>query len=485
MMPRMRKSTSLGLAAVLVSASAAITVILLPNAAQAATAPVAGGIYTLVPGASGKCVQVPSSSNASGTLLTQAACASGSAYQEWKVVANSGKYNLVNVGSGMCIDDPGASTTSGTQLQQWGCGTAQSNQLWSFTASAATPGKYEVVNAASAECISDQGGSTAGNNPIVQETCSDIARMQIAFNLVGSAPTTGATTPSSQPTVASDGTGKYTTVQAAVDAVPANNTSRVTITIKPGTYNEIVTIPSNKPYITLEGLGTSASQTVIVDNHSNAGGYGTAGSATVFVEGHDFEATNLTMSNSYGVGSQAVAVNVEADRAVFDNVRFLGNQDTLLVNSYRGYYVDSYIEGTEDFIFGAAVAVFNDCQIYAKATSGGTITAASTPSGNTYGILIYKSTITGAASNVTTLGRPWGAAAQVLYSQDSLSATIATAQPWIDMDGTPWTGARFDEYDNMGAGATTNGNRPQMSSSTEANYTPQKYLAGTDGWDPL
>ena len=65
---------------------------------------------------------------------------------------------------------------------------------------------------------------------------------------------------SGSPTVAADGTGTYTTVQAAVNAVPANNTSRVTITIKAGTYREIVTIPSNKPYITLQGLGSSASK---------------------------------------------------------------------------------------------------------------------------------------------------------------------------------------------------------------------------------
>ena len=93
-----------------------------------------------------------------------------------------------------------------------------------------------------------------------------------------------------------------------------------------------MTIPSNKPYITLQGLGSSASSTVIVNNHSNAGGYGTSGSATVFVDGHDFTAKNLTISNDYGVGSQAVAANVTADRAVFNDVRFLGNQDTLLVN---------------------------------------------------------------------------------------------------------------------------------------------------------
>jgi pectin methylesterase-like acyl-CoA thioesterase len=441
-----------------------------------ASTPAAGNVYTLVPGASGKCIGVASSSTTSGALLTQASCVAGSASQQWRLVSNSGKYQLVNVHSGMCIDVPGASTTSGVQLQQWGCGTAQNNQLWSLTASGTAAGKYEVTNASSGQCLSDQNSSTAGNNPIVQETCSDVARMQILLNLVGSSSTTA--------TVAADGTGTYKTVQAAVDAVPTGNASRVVITIKPGTYREIVTIPSTKPYVTLEGLGSSPSDVLIVDNHSSAGGYGTSGSATVFVNGHDFIARNLTLSNDYGEGSQAVAVNQNADRVIYNDVRFLGSQDTLLVNNYRAYFDGSYDEGTVDFIFGGGVGVFSGCSIYEKRGTGGPITASATPAANTYGLLIYRSTITGASSNVTQLGRPWGAAAQVLYREDSLTSTVATAQPWIDMSDNSWKNARFSEYKNTGSGATVNGNRPQLTDSQAANYTPQKYLAGTDGWNP-
>lgn len=300
--------------------------------------------------------------------------------------------------------------------------------------------------------------------------------------VVGTAEASNATTL----TVASDGTGTYRTVQAAVNAVPANNTSPVTITIKAGTYREIVTIPSNKPFITLKGLGSSASSTVIVDNHSNAGGYGTSGSATLFVNGHDFTAQNLTVSNDYGVGSQAVAANVSAARAILSNVRFLGNQDTLLVNDgARAYFVNDFIEGTVDFIFGGGTAVFNACSIDETRTTGGPVTAARTPPTQTYGFLIYKSAVTGAANNVTQLGRPWGPNAQVLYRESSLSSTIATGQPWIDMDGNVWTGARFSEYKDTGSGATVNGNRPQVTDAQAVNYTPQKYLAGTDGWNPV
>jgi pectinesterase len=476
-----RRSRWLGLSAAVILASAGLALaVTLPS--QAATTPVGAGVYTLASGASGKCVDVTGASTANSALLIQVACATGTD-QQWRVVAqSSGQYNLSNVNSTRCIDVPSGATTSGLQLQQYGCGDGtKTNQLWSFTASTATPGKYLVKSVATGLCISDLNGSTAGNNPIVQETCSDIARMQIAFNLVGAAPTT----PAGKPTVASDGTGTFTTVQAAIDAVPANNTSRVVITIKAGTYREIVTVPSNKPFITLRGLGASASNTVIVNNHSSAGGFGTSGSATVFVNGHDFIATNLALSNDFGEGSQAVAVNLDADRSVFTNVRFLGNQDTLLLNGFRAYIVNSYVEGTVDFIFGGSTAVFSGCSIFEKRTTGGPITAANTAAANTYGILFYKSTITGAASNVTSLGRPWGADAQVVYRESSLSATIATAQPWTDFGTTPWKGARYFEYKNTGAGATVNSNRPQLTDAQAATYTPQKYLAGTDGWNPI
>ncbi|WP_220499106.1 pectinesterase family protein [Microbispora sp. H10949] len=297
-------------------------------------------------------------------------------------------------------------------------------------------------------------------------------------------PTTG------KPTVAADGTGTYRTVQAAIDAVPTGNSSRKVITIKPGTYREIVTIPANKPYITLQGLGTSARDVLIVNNHA-AGAYGTFNSATAFVNGHDSALTNLTVSNDYvedgsTVNQQAVALNLNADRAILSNVRLLGDQDTFLINaSARAYVRSSYIEGTVDFVFGDGTAVLHDCDIYEKRSSGAPITAARTDAAKPYGFLIYKSRISGATGDTTQLGRPWGPNAQVLYRESTLSSTIKTSQPWTDMSGNSWKNARFFEYRNTGAGATVNANRPQLSDAQAVNYTPQKYLAGSDGWNPV
>ncbi|WP_371483695.1 pectinesterase family protein [Kitasatospora sp. NBC_00315] len=439
----------------------------------------AAGTYQLVVTKSGKCVDVPAASGASGALLQQWGCTDGAAWQQFVLTpVGSGSYQLVNAGNRLCVDVPGGSTASGVQLQQWGCGAGQTNQLWSLTPSGS--GTFQIVNARSGLCVSDQGASTANGAAVIQETCTANTNKQWAFR-----PVTTAT-----PTVASDGTGRYRTVQAAVDAVAAGNTGRVIITIKPGTYREQVTVPATKPYITLQGLGGAPEDVVIVNNR-NAGSYGTAGSATLLAQGHDFTAAGLTLSNDFDenssdTGDQALALYLDADRTVLDDVRLLGDQDTFLVNdSARAYVVNSYVEGTVDFVYGSGVAVFSGSRIHEKRTTGGPVTAAATPAARAYGFLFYRSTITGATANTTQLGRPWRQDAQVVYRECSLSDTIATAQPWTNMSTSTWQNARYFEYRNTGAGAGTNANRPQLTDAQAAAYTPQKYLAGTDGWNPV
>ncbi|MEZ7126637.1 pectinesterase family protein [Nonomuraea sp. AD125B] len=458
--------------------AAAAAVVFSPSPQARAATPVAGGVYQLKVTKSGKCLDVVGGSKDNGALMQQWSC-SGDAWQQFTVVSanSSGVFTLRNVNSGRCLDVPNGAATSGLRLQQWGCGDGlKSNQLWRFVASGS--GTYQVVSDATGLCMSDEGASTASGAAIIQETCTANSNKQWAFEPLG------------KPTVAADGSGTYRTVQAAIDAVPAGNASRVTITIAPGTYREIVRVPANKPYVTLQGLGSSASQTVIVNNH-HAGAYGTSGSATAFVDGHDFAATNLTISNDFDEtstpdGHQAVALNLNADRARFTNVRLLGDQDTFLVNdATRAYMSGSYVEGTVDFIFGGGTIVFDNCDIYEKRTTGGPITAASTAATKTYGFLFYRSRISGAAANTTQLGRPWRPDAQVLYRESTLGSTIRTAQPWTDMSSNSWRNARFLEYRNTGAGAGTNANRPQLSDAQAAGYTPQKYLAGTDGWNPI
>ncbi|MFD4599805.1 pectinesterase family protein [Streptomyces sp. NPDC058464] len=467
------------------------------------TAEAKAGTYTVAVAKSGMCMDLVGSSGSSGALIQQWGCGQGQANQQWTLVdRGSGRFAIRSAASGLCLDVPGAAGTDGVRLQQWGCGTDQANQLW--TLKPARDNTFQIVNVSSGLCVSDAKASTAAGAAVIQETCTTNSNKRWTLTQAGTgsasaSPTTSASAAASSATgttitVAADGTGDVTTVQAAIDKVPANNTKPVTIAVKKGTYRGVFTIPSNKPYVTLKGLGTSASDVVLVESHGastkKADGttYGTFGSATAFVDGHDFSASNLTISNDYAYAaspSQAVALSLSADRATLTDVRLLGHQDTLLVNdSARAYFLKSYVEGTVDFIFGGGIAVFDHSDIH-QLGSGGYLTAASTPATRRYGYLFYKSNITGAGTaGTSSLGRPWRQDAQVLYRESTIGSFVNTAQPWSDMSGAVWTKARFDEYKNTGAGATVNTARPQLTDAQAADYTPQKYLAGSDNWNP-
>lgn len=179
------------------------------------------------------------------------------------------------------------------------------------------------------------------------------------------------------------------------------------------------------------------------------------------------------------------ALNLSADRARLHNVRLLGNQDTFYVkDAARVYVTRSYIEGDVDFIFGGGIAVFDHSRIHTL-PRGGAITAASTPAERTYGFLFIQCRFTGTApAGSTHLGRPWRPHGQVVVRDSVLGRHIAAAQPWTDMSGNPWTGARFFEYRNTGPGAAINGNRPELTREQAFGYTTQWYLAGADGWNP-
>ncbi|MGI4863519.1 MAG: pectinesterase family protein [Janthinobacterium lividum] len=276
-------------------------------------------------------------------------------------------------------------------------------------------------------------------------------------------------------TVAQDGTGNFTTIQAAVTAAPASRTAVYTIYIKDGIYAEKVTVPSTKPF--LQFVGQSVANTILTWHDDNttpngAGGtLGTGGSGSIVVNATDFSALNMTFVNSYGDGSQAVAVSLYADRAAFKNCRFLGNQDTLLTYESNGavsrhYFRDCYIDGNVDFIFGNAIAIFDNCTIYAKtrvvagSTATSYITAANTPPTQNYGYLFRNAKIP--SNNGTTLyylGRPWqnstgfttaaGTLAnnKVIFSKTKVGVNEIQPAGWVIWDaGTDVTKITNGEY---------------------------------------
>jgi pectinesterase len=111
--------------------------------------------------------------------------------------------------------------------------------------------------------------------------------------------------------VAQDGSGDFPTIQRAVDHALDNapaDRGRLTIEIRPGTYKERVILPPDMPRVTF--AGTDARTTVITAGMSAKEAGGTFLTATVTVYGAEFEAQNITFENTFGPGSQAVAMTI-------------------------------------------------------------------------------------------------------------------------------------------------------------------------------
>ena len=297
-------------------------------------------------------------------------------------------------------------------------------------------------------------------------------------------------------TVAADGSGTHTTVQDAITAANSlGNSSRVYILVQPGTYRELVCVKGTVP-ITLYGADTDAAKvTIAFDNYNgkpvdstkinacaspgSSATYGTSGSSTFFVSSPRFQAQNLTIANDFAEGTltsniQAVALTVQGDQEVFQNVRFIGNQDTLQVKSStaaavaRSYFKSSYIEGDTDFIFGRGTAVFDGCTItyVSGRKTNSTHMAPSTETPNPFGFLIINSKIAGDSGMPTGtayLGRAWDDSSgtapngQTVIRNTEIGGHIKIAAPWAaaatSSRAFSASGNRLYEYQNTGAGA--------------------------------
>jgi len=292
-------------------------------------------------------------------------------------------------------------------------------------------------------------------------------------------------------TVAQDGSGDHETVAAAIEAVPDRSREETVVSIGPGRYYEKLTVPRSKVNLTLVGAGPT--ETVLTyDDHADktdeqGNAIGTGGSASFSAAPPDFTAANLAFENDAEPVAQAVAAKVEGDRSLFRNCRFLGNQDTLYtIAPVRQYYRDCYIEGDVDFIFGAATAYFENCEIFCK-PDGGYVTAASTPQSADYGYVFNNCEVTadGAPDDSYYLGRPWRPYARTVFMNSTLGDHVAPAG-W-DNWGEPAKEetANYAEYENEGPGYAPDQRvdwAKQLSDFLAQQYAdPAEVL---DGWDP-
>jgi pectinesterase len=306
----------------------------------------------------------------------------------------------------------------------------------------------------------------------------------------------------------------FPTIQNALDhhpfAGPApgkdGRPARVYIEIAPGTYHERVIITQNHTNITFLGQGKSPEDVVITNSLNAKQAGGTFFTETVEINGAGFEADNITFENSAGNTGQAVAVADRADRSIFKHCRFLGHQDTLFADYGRQYYVDSYIEGGVDFIFGNAAAVFDHTELHANGP--GYLTAQSrTAADQPTGYVILNSEVTsginhdappmdaatpGAKSSAsahssTALGRPWRPYSRVIYINTELPADLNPAG-WNNWNNPAnEKTAYYAESNSTGPGANPSARVPwshQLTPAEAKQYLPAKFLRGTDNWQP-
>jgi pectin methylesterase-like acyl-CoA thioesterase len=318
--------------------------------------------------------------------------------------------------------------------------------------------------------------------------------------VIGVTITQSSTTISIGPTtnvVAADGSGNFTTLAAAIAALP---TSGGSIYIRPGTYTGQNIIAANN--VSLRGLGGDPTKIILTASNSNGTSGGDKNSSTLQVTGSAFYMENITLWNTYQIdngvtaNSQAVALYLSGDNDVIYNSQISGRQDTLYANEgpSRMYFNSDQITGTVDYIFGDAAAVFDNCTLYTvyngSYTGGNTVTAQDKSATNYLsGYVITNSQFLseqdqGLQTNLF-FGRTWGEYSTVILVNNYVDDVNPAGWEYM---GTPsyLSTATYAEYGTTGPGAA--GIREQyaiaLTASQAQAYAPNNFLSGSDAWTP-
>ncbi|MBD5520331.1 MAG: pectin methylesterase [Lachnospiraceae bacterium] len=336
----------------------------------------------------------------------------------------------------------------------------------------------------------------------------------------------------------------FTSVTEAIQSIPKDNQTPVTIYIAPGIYHEKITI--DRSYVTLEGIGESNKDTILTyDDYAffimeDGLKRGTFRSYSVFIDAHDVTLKNLTIENASGDSlshGQGIALYADGDRLVINSCNIIGHQDTLFTgplppkeiikNGFIGpkqfaprihgrqYYTNCYICGDVDFIFGSATAYFENCtieslrhvpegvteigkEIEIDEESGqhiqGYITAASTPEGEAYGYVFSECHLISneCPQETVYLGRPWRDYAKTVFIDCDMADHI---HPKLFHDWNKENARKnvlYGVYDseldsdtNSDADEAFSGRADfvkKLSSEEAGCLTKERVLSGSDGW---
>lgn len=320
--------------------------------------------------------------------------------------------------------------------------------------------------------------------------------------------------------IAKDGSGDFTSIQAAIDAIPGGGRAPTILLVRMDEYHERVIV--NKDNVRI--IGEARDRTVITnaacakDLYPDGTERGTFLSFTMIVTGHNVEVENLTIRNDAGDGrrvGQAVAVYAAGDRGVWRNCRMIAHQDTLFCGTLmqkvvddiaprqsqaevvesvgdctptrsRQYFEDCYIEGDVDFIFGPYRCWFERCTLF-MGERGGWYTAANTPEIQPYGLVFHRCTLTGDCQpGAAYLGRPWRRFARTIFLDCEMDEHVAP-QGFADWDDVRKVTERYAEYATTGARAEQSTRHPEQKRMTEQEarlVTLPEVIGGWDNWRP-
>ncbi|KAM0280088.1 hypothetical protein ACHAQH_004284 [Verticillium albo-atrum] len=266
----------------------------------------------------------------------------------------------------------------------------------------------------------------------------------------------------------SPASGQFGTIQAAVNSLSTTSSSKQCIFINQGTYNEQVLVPSRSAQLTIYGYSTDTSgykgnKVTVTANKSQKDGLNNDQTGTLRVKAANFKLYNVNVANTFGKGSQAIALSAYADSGYY-GCALTGFQDTLLSNVGYQLYSHCLIQGATDFIFGQQASTwFEQCDIRVLSASQGWITANGRDSSSNPSYYVFNNCNIDAASGNSVndgayyLGRPWGAYARVAFQKTTMTGVINAAGWSIWNKGDERTDhVSFGENQNKGAGALGN-----------------------------
>lgn len=292
-------------------------------------------------------------------------------------------------------------------------------------------------------------------------------------------------------TIGLDGAGDFATVQGAADWVPQNNTLKRTFTIMPGIYREYAIIQQNRNRINFIGAGANRQDVQLIYLYPSG-----SSAATLSLGASDIYLRNLTIDNKVYLTNNGVVfagpINTlftTGNRLIFDNVLIKGGQDTIYANDGIAYYNHCEVWGSVDYIYGGALAVFDQCDIVQIRSTGGPITAPSTDYGQPYGEVFLNCNFPRAliangypydvGVGTTTFQRPWRQDGMTAVINCALGSQISTKgwSEWVAAEGAKEVTCRAREYGStlIGGGAAPTPAQRQAAGAYWLNTTDPDY----------